>query len=153
MNPYEKILGVLNTNSVKYQVLDHEPVYTSEDAARVRGLSMESGAKSLLLKTKDNFILVVISGSKKIDSKKLKMLLGVKEVRFATPDEVEVKMGCKVGACYPLGSIASLKTYLDSSLLSQPKISFNPGVHNKSIKLKLNDYITLEDPEIIDTSA
>jgi len=111
VNPYEDIIGVLRANSINFEELDHEPVYTSEDAAKVRGLSVEAGAKSLLFKAKDKFVLVVLSGSKRVDSKKLKRLLAVKEIRFATPAEVNNKMGCIVGACYPFGSIAHLQTY------------------------------------------
>jgi Ala-tRNA(Pro) deacylase len=153
VNPCQDIIGVLKANSVDFEELDHEPVYTSEDAAKVRGLTMESGAKSLLLKTNDKFLLVVIAGNKKLDSKKLKRTLNVKKIRFANSDEVENKMGCKVGACYPFGGIAHLDTYLDNSLLNQFKISFNPGVHHKSIKIKLNDYLRIEKPHIIDVSA
>jgi Ala-tRNA(Pro) deacylase len=67
VNPCQDIIGVLKANSVDFEELDHEPVYTSEDAAKVRGLTMESGAKSLLLKTNDKFLLVVIAGNKKLD--------------------------------------------------------------------------------------
>lgn len=152
MNPYEDIIGVLRANSINFEELDHEPVYTSEDAAKVRGLSVEAGAKSLLFKAKDKFVLVVLSGSKRVDSKKLKRLLAVKEIRFATPAEVNNKMGCIVGACYPFGSIAHLQTYLDKSLLNQSSISFNPGIHNKSIKIKLSDYLAVENPHKVDIS-
>jgi Ala-tRNA(Pro) deacylase len=153
MIPYEAIIGLLKAKSIKFEELNHEPVYTSEQAARVRGLSLDSGAKSLLLKSKDHFVLVVVSGGKKIDSKKLKIALGTKKLRFATPAEVKDEMKCEVGACYPFGSIVKLDTYLDSSLLSQKHISFNPGVHNKSIKLKLNDYLLIEKPSLLDVSA
>jgi len=153
VSPYEDIIGVLKANSIEYKELDHEPVYTSEDAAKVRGLSLESGAKSLLLKAKDRFILVVLPGSRKIDSKKLKNILNTKELRFANPAEVKNKMGCIVGACYPFGSIAHLETYLDNSMLGQSNISFNPGLHHKSIKIKLNDYLIIEKPQMVDISA
>lgn len=61
MNPYEDIVGMLRANSVVYTETGHEPVYTSEQAAKVRGLSLESGAKSLLLKANSGFVLIVLS--------------------------------------------------------------------------------------------
>ena len=153
MSSYEAITSLLNANSVNYQELDHDPVYTTEDAAKIPGLTLESGAKSMLLKTKNKFILIVMSGSKKLDSKKLKKALGVKEIRFATPAEVKDQMGCIVGACYPFGSIANLETYLDKSLLDQSSISINPGLHDKSLILKLSDFVLVEKPQIVDVSA
>ncbi len=153
MNPYESIIGVLKANSIDYLEIDHDPVYTSVEAAKVRGLSLDEGAKSLLLKAKDKFILVVLSGSKKLDSKKLKKVLGVKDIRFASPAEVKDKMGCVVGACYPFGSVVQLETYLDNSLLAQSNISFNPGLHHKSVKIKLSDYLLVEKPLRVDVSV
>jgi len=83
MRPYDKITELLRAHHINYQELDHEPVYTSQEAARIRGLSLDEGAKSLLLKTKHKFVLVVLAGSKKLDSKKLKNILSVKDLRFA----------------------------------------------------------------------
>ena len=153
MNPYETIINVLKANSVNFTELEHEPVYTSEQAARVRGLSIDSGAKSLLLKANDNYYLIVLSGSKRLDSKKFKQLFGIKKFRFATPDEVKAKMQCNIGACYPLGSIVNLDTYIDKSLNNQSFISFNPGRHDKSIKMDLKDYLMIENPKKIDVSV
>ena len=153
MNSYEAITSLLKTNSVKYKELEHDPIYTTEDAAKVPGLFLESGAKSMLLKAKDKFVLVVMSGDKKLDSKKLKKVLGIKDLRFASPAEVKDKMGCIVGACYPFGSIANLETLLDKSLLDQSEISINPGLHHKSILLNIEDFVMVEKPQIVDVSA
>ena len=153
VNCYEDIINALKTNSVDYQEIDHDPIYTTQESSNITGLSLEEGAKCLLLKTKDNFILVVLAGGNKLDSKKLKKALGIKDIRFATPAEVKDKLGCIVGACYPLGSIASLATYLDKSLLSQPNISFSPGRHDKTIKLKTDDYLRIEKPQELDIAA
>lgn len=153
MKPYEAILEVLAANAVAYEELDHEPVYTSQQAANVSGLSLNAGAKSLLLKADDSFVLIVISGSQRLDSKKLKIALGAKKLRFATAGEVSAKMHCEIGSCYPFGSIINLKTYVDKSLLSQQSISFNPGLHTKSVKLSLRDYLLIEKPQEIAVSA
>ncbi|HUD08246.1 MAG TPA: YbaK/EbsC family protein [Candidatus Saccharimonadales bacterium] len=152
MNPYDAIIKLLKDNLINFEVLEHEPVFTSEQAAKVRGLSLDSGAKSLLLKADKNFILVVLPGSRKIDSKKLKTKLGVKNLHFASPEDVELFMHCKIGACYPFGSVTKLDTYIDESLLDQASISFNPGVHTKSIKMDLADYLKIENPKRIDAT-
>ena len=72
MNPYDAIIKLLKDNLINFEVLEHEPVFTSEQAAKVRGLSLDSGAKSLLLKADKNFILVVLPGSRKSIPKNLK---------------------------------------------------------------------------------
>jgi len=149
-NPYEAILRVLDGAHIQYERLEHEPVYTSEQAAAVRGLSLQQGAKSLLFKTKHGFVLVVVPGDKRVDSKKLKKHLGVSDVRFASPDEVKEQMGCEIGSCYPLGTVAGLRTIVDKSLGANEVISFNPGSHTVSIKMSYADYQRAARPELAD---
>jgi Ala-tRNA(Pro) deacylase len=152
VTPYEKIISFLKEHAITYSEIKHEPVYTSEQAANVRGMSMESGAKSLLLKAENDFVLVVLPGDKRVDSKLLKTYLSMKKIRFATPDEVEKVMGCQIGACYPFGNLIGIRTLIDTSMIANKEIFFNPGVHNKSIKMKWTDYQSVVKPELVSVS-
>ena len=149
-NPYLAIQNFLKQSHIEYESIEHEPVYTSEQAAKIRGISLKQGAKSLLLKAKNEFILAVLPGDKRLDSKKLKTLLGVKDLRFASPEEVKEIMGCEIGACYPFGNLIGIKMVIDNSLAVNDIISFNPGVHHVSIKLKWSDYNFSVKPDLED---
>lgn len=152
MNPYKEIINLLKINNISYKETEHEPVYTSKQAAKVRGESESKGAKSLLLKSENDFILIVLSGNRKLDSQKLKKLLGIKKLRFAIPEEVKEKMGCEVGACYPFGNIIDLPTYVDDSLSKNDIIVFNPGLHTHSIELRWQDFSSMVKPKIVNIS-
>lgn len=147
-NPYNAIIELLKNNHIEYETLEHEPVFTSEQAAKIRGTSLKQGAKALLLKADGEFILTVLPGDRRMDSKKLKALLLVRDVRFATPEEVEKTMRCKIGACYPFGNLIGVRMIVDPSLGENKIISFNPGVHDKSLKMKYKDYVKVTDPEL-----
>ena len=158
-SPYDKIVDLLKSNEGQYSEIVHEAVYTSEEAAKVRGVSASCGVKSLVLKAKTGFVLAILPGDKKLDSKKFKKLPGIKDFRFATPEEVREIMGCEIGACYPFsrfsreagfGSIAKLPMYADKSLSESVEIYFNPGVHTKTIKMAWEDLKNLEKPIIAD---
>ncbi len=146
------ILRFLNKNNIFYQVIDHEPIFTMENTTEIPGLNLEQGAKSLLLRSKDMFMLIVIRGDKKLDSKKLKKLLQIKDLRFATPEEVKIIMKCEVGCCFPFGNLISVQMIVDKHLDENEIISFTPGVHTKSIKMKWSDYIKLMRPTLCDVS-
>ena len=47
---FHEVSALLERYGVPLTVLKHEPVYTSEEAARVRGAPLASGAKVLLVK-------------------------------------------------------------------------------------------------------
>jgi len=151
-SPYQKIVKLLKTNDIFYQDTEHEPVYTSAQAAEIRGISASQGAKALLLKCESGFILALLPGDRKLDSRKLKDLLNVKGLRFAFPKEVKDIMGCEIGACYPFGNLINLPTYADNYLSTNDTVSFNPGVHTRSIEMKWKDLYMLVKPKMVDIS-
>ena len=101
VSAFDKIKTFLDENNVSYEFKEHEPVRTSEEAATVRGDDIRIGAKAMVLKADNDFLMVVLSAAKKIDSKTLKEILGVKKLRFATPEEVMEKTGCIPGGVPP----------------------------------------------------
>ena len=152
--PYEAIIRLLDETHTAYEQFEHEPVFTSEETAAVRGVSTSRAAKALLFKAKEgNFVLVVLPGDKRADSRKLKDYLHTKSIRFATPEEVEEQMGCKVGSCYPLGVVAGLRTLVDASLAQNEEIFFNPARHDVSLKMRYVDYLQLAQPEVVSLAS
>jgi len=150
MEPFQVIIDLLNQKEIKYELVQHPPVFTCEQAANIRGTTLHQGAKTLLLKVDTNFILAVMPGDKRLDSKKLKSYLHAKNLRFATPDEVKNQMGCEIGACYPFGNVIDIEMVVDPSLSQNQQISFNPGVHDRSIIMKYPDFISIVSPKIVD---
>jgi len=46
------IRKLIAQNSIPFEVSEHEPVYTSEQAAKVRGVELRTGVKALVFRTK-----------------------------------------------------------------------------------------------------
>ena len=151
-SPYEEIVNLLRINNARYGETDHQPVYTSKQAAKVIGVLENQIAKSLLLKCGNDFILAVLLGDRKLDNEKLKKLLKIRKFRFATPEEVKSKMGCEVGACYPFGNLIGLSTVVDKSLSKNKILFFNPGLHNITIEIEWRDYYSVVKPQMVDIS-
>src|SRR5215813_8054333 len=110
---FERLETWLRRQGVAFTVLRHEPVFTSEQAAAVRGTSLASGAKALIIKAKDQFFLMVLPADRKLDSRQARTLLGVKALRFATREEVESLTGLQPGSIPPFGTLFGLPTYCD----------------------------------------
>src|SRR3989338_8260014 len=103
MSLFQKIRDFLNQHQIPYTIIEHLPTPTSEDSARLRGEPLKIGAKALVLKTDDSFLMAVIPADRQLDTKKLKKLLHTRNLRFATPDELREKTGCEKGAVPPFG--------------------------------------------------
>jgi|SRR3989344_2824336 len=144
---FERIVKLLEDNQVGYELLEHEPAFTSEQAAKVRGTNLASGAKALIFKADKKPIMIVIPGDKRVEIRKFKNQFGIKDLAFAKPEEVEqITEGVKVGAVHPFGNLHYLPVYVDRALGKIRMIVFNAGLHNKSIKMAYKDYERLTKP-------
>ncbi len=150
MEVFDKILDLLEKNKIDYELKEHEPSYTSEESAKNRGEDLKIGAKALILKINEEFIMCVISAVKKINSKKLKLILKNKNLRFANINEVKEITKCVPGSVPPFGDLFNLEILIDKSLLENEFIAFNAGLLTKSIKMKKDDYLKLVDGKICD---
>ncbi len=152
MSVLENLKKFLNDNNVSYECWTHEPVYTSEQAAKVRGTSLESGAKAMVFRSEGRYFMVVISGDKKIDFKKVKKIICSDSLSLATAQEVLNVTGCAVGSVPPFGNLANIPVYLDKSIERSPIINFNAGRHDTSISMSLQDYKRVVKPIIVDVA-
>src|SRR5437588_7600993 len=100
---FERLQEKLMAAGVAFRVSHHAPVYTSEEAAAVRGVPLSSGAKALVVKAGDAFCLLVVPADRKLDSKKARAALGVKALRFASREEVEQLTGLVPGSIPTFG--------------------------------------------------
>jgi Ala-tRNA(Pro) deacylase len=143
---FERIEEWLLRENVPFAVEHHAPVYTSEQAAAVRGTSLASGAKALVVKAGNRFVMCVVPANRKLDNRKTRQSFRVNELRFATPEEVLELTGLHSGSIPPFGSLFKLPTYCDPTLAACRHINFNAGDHCISIQMAYADYANLEKP-------
>jgi len=149
--PYieKNIKRILAEKNIEFEEFQHEAVYTSEQAARVRGLkSAKAGIKSMIFKTETGrFILVLNPGDSKVDTKKIAKMEKAKYLSIAKPEEVEKITGVPIGCVAPFGLKTKLKTYLNEELLKSEYLYFNPGLHTKTVEIRATDLLqVLENP-------
>ena len=143
----KRIKQILIEKNIPFEEFEHEAVYTSEQAAAVRGLgSAKEGIKSMIFGTEaGKFILVLNPGDKKIDTKKIARLEKVNRLFLAAPEKVEKIAGIPIGCVAPFGLKTKLKTYLNEQLFENEYLYFNPGSHTKTIKIKAADLLKILD--------
>lgn len=138
---------------VQFRSLHHEPTPTSEDSARVRGEDLKTGAKALLLRCEERFALFVLSAARRLDSKKLKKVLNVKNLRFATPEELLELTGLVPGAVPPFGEpVLPFPLYIDESIVELDRVAFNAGSLTTSVIMNREDYQRLAGGTVLSFS-
>jgi Ala-tRNA(Pro) deacylase len=147
MSLEERIQSILEDKGIAYAVFDHEPVYTNPTMAEALGVSEAETVKSLVVKTKEgNLAVVVLPGDARMEWKRAAAGLGTKKVSFAKPEVVAEQVGCDVGCVPPFGHLVSLPVAMDPSLASGGQLYFNPGRHDRSYRLRGEDLVAACEP-------
>ncbi|MCC7290226.1 aspartate--tRNA ligase [bacterium] len=147
----KSIKAKLDNLEIKYDYLEHAEVRTSEEAAKVRNVPLEYGAKAMVLASKEyenKLAMVVIPGDKLLDLEKVKKALG-EEFDVAPKELVEKRTGIKMGGVPPFGRLFGIEVYMDGSFWSKEKSAFNCGRRDASIIMNANDLIKAVQPNKI----
>ncbi|ETX01506.1 YbaK/EbsC family protein [Candidatus Entotheonella palauensis] len=148
MTVLDRLVQRLETRGIPFKLLHHEPVYTSEEAAQVRGTTLASGAKALICKADDRFIMVVMPADRRMASRRMRRHESIRSLRFASREEVAELTGLQPGSIPPFGSLFNLPTWCDHRLAEQSTINFNAGDHSVSISMAYTDYAAEEQPKL-----
>ena len=145
---FERIRDLLARHAVPFDVLRHGPVYTSQQAADVRGTPLSSGAKALICRGDEHLVMFVIPADRKLASGEARRAQGWRKLRFASREEVEQRTGLQPGSIPPFGSLFGLPTLCDRRLGQNEIINFNAGDHQVSVSMRYEDYLRVEKPQL-----
>lgn len=148
MSVLEQLTSALSAASIPFSQTHHAPVYTSAEAAAARGTTLHSGAKALIVKCGEQFVMIVLPADMALDTKLVTQLMGSKKLRFGTKEEVLEITGLTPGSIPPFGSLFKLSTVCDERLEENEFINFNAGSHSDSIQMTYENYIRFESPRI-----
>ncbi len=96
--------------------------HTAQDAAAAIGCDVAQIVKSLVFLAAGDPVIVLVSGSDRVDESKLAAVLGVASVRRATANEVRDATGFAVGGVPPFGHKVPVPVVVDSGLLRHAEV-------------------------------
>ncbi len=132
----QKVIKFLERAKVKYEPIEHKTVYTAHDKAATLRVLEKIVGKTLVMKFDRNVGLVLIPANKNLDKVKFKKIAKAKKVDFVKEAWMKKNLkGVKVGAIPAFGNLFKLPTFVEKSLLRNPKIILNSGDYNFSIKI------------------
>ncbi len=138
-------LHVQNVLGGKFAVVEFDQsTKTSADAAAAVNCQVGQIAKSIVLKTVKNPrpVLVITSGTNRVDEKKITALLGEK-VKSADADFVLANAGVPPGGVPPVGHKVAPIVVLDQDLRQYKVIWAAAGTPNAVFKLTWDDLVSL----------
>jgi len=115
----QKVQNALNSSGYQFTVIEFvESTRTAQEAAERIGCTLGQIVKSMIFKgqTSGNPILVLTSGSNRVDEKSISKYVGEPIVR-ADAEFVRAVTGFAIGGVPPFGHTQRMETYLDEDLL------------------------------------
>lgn len=149
---FERITELLNSQNIVFKVIEHEPIDGSAaGSSAISGTNPEAGAKTLVMMVDGvKPIMAVLRGPDRVSRNGIKKLTGSRDVRMATPEEVERITLAELGTLPPIGSLFGIETYVDKHLLEESEIVFGTGLRTKSIILNTDAFRKVINPIVGD---
>ena len=117
-DPVERVKVFLEASGCKAGIIHSEnTIFTVGDASRTVGAPPEQILKSLLLITHEGeWALALMSGSNRVNDKKVKRALGTTRVRMGTAEAIRAFSGFEPGGVPPVGYPTPPRALLDADL-------------------------------------
>jgi prolyl-tRNA editing enzyme YbaK/EbsC (Cys-tRNA(Pro) deacylase) len=146
----KQILNHLEKNNTRYEIIAHRKVYTAFDASQTLKVHPQEIAKSLILQIKKDFYIVILGANKNLDFSKIakKFKIAQKDIKIPSEKILINKFKIKPGSAHVFGSIYKIPTIIDKSFSTLKTAIFSSGSFKESFKIKLKDYLKLEESEV-----
>ena len=122
--------------------------YTYEDrggtsvSARELHVDEHMVIKTLVMEDEEKRPLIILMhGDRQVSTKNLARTLGVKSINPCDPQVAQKHTGYLVGGTSPFGTRKSLKVFMESSIMSLPKILINAGKRGLLAEMTPDDLI------------
>lgn len=147
----QKFINFLKSNNLDFKIHDFDEfTHTAIQAATALNCDVSQIAKSLIFKSdSDQPILVIASGSNRVDTTKIASLLG-QSIDKADADFVKEKTGYTIGGVPPFAFPAKIITFIDEDLLKYKTIWAAAGTNNSVFPLTPNDLIEISQGQVAD---
>jgi Ala-tRNA(Pro) deacylase len=148
---YTKLIDLLDSHGVRYQLIDHPPEGRTHLASKLRGHALPQAAKCMVVEVEfagrgSEYILAVVPGHTRVDLEAVRAMRGGSHAVLAPRAIAERMAGSVSGSIVPFSFHDNLRLVADPSLASAEKLYFNAGRLDRSVAIRASDYFSLAGP-------
>lgn len=150
----DAIHDLLDEHGIDYEVHEHPRAVTASRLAEAEDVSGWDVAKPVLVSVGGELAMLVVPGPVYVDLDKASDVLGHNEVSLAGEGEFAARFpDAETGAEAPFGSPYDIPVFLDEQLRARERMVCRDSSHTRTITLAMADYISVEQPEIVDIAT
>ncbi len=147
MELYERVEEKLKELNIDFQIVEHEPATTTEQAdSFIEGIEgVRTKTMFLTNKKKTEFYLVIMDDSKRLDMDKFQEIISAKQIKMASESNLFEKLRLPSGVVSPFGLLNNrdkdIRVFFDKEIMDEKRMSFHPNTNEKTIFLATDDLI------------
>jgi Ala-tRNA(Pro) deacylase len=150
---YDRLISLLDSASVDYKLIDHEPEGTTEAVSALRGHAVSEAAKCIVLRVKvdrhtTRHVLAVVPGDRRVDLDAVKALYAARYVGFSDAETAERLAHAVPGTVLPFSFDPELELLADPDVITLPRLYFNAARLDRSLSLSGPDYERVAQPRV-----
>lgn len=151
MDLYFKVEEKLKELGMNFELVEHEPALTTEQAdSFIEGIEgVRTKTMFLTNKKKTEFYLLIMDDMKRLDMDRFKEIVEQKQIKMASENSLMEKMMLPPGVVSPFGLLNNedkdIKVYIDKEIINEDRMSFHPNTNEKTIFIKTGDLIKFLD--------
>ncbi len=144
----QEIYDFLNAEEIEFEATEHQAVYNMEELDALALPYPDRDAKNLFVRDdkKRNYYLITVKGDKKVNLKEFRKAHGLRNLSFASAEDLMAIMGLIPGAVTPLGLLndeeRKVILYLDQEF-GDGLIGIHPNDNTATVWLKAGDLAEL----------
>lgn len=138
----------LTEHGICYEVTEHKAVFNMEELDSVELPYPELDAKNLFVRDdkKKNYYLITVKGDKRVNLKEFRKAHGLRNLSFASPEDLMSIMGLTPGSVTPLGLLNDKEHkvcfYLDADF-TDSLMGIHPNENTATVWIKSTDLIRI----------
>ncbi|MFC2075123.1 aminoacyl-tRNA deacylase [Bdellovibrionota bacterium] len=144
-----KLRECLEKERISFEEMSHKEAFTAQQVAQAQHVSGDQLVKVVVVKHGENYSLLALPATFRVELSKLKNIFPEGDIRLATEYELgSLFPDCQIGAMPPFGNLYNVETWADEAIQKDQEIIFQSGDHSSTIKMKYSDWEQLVHPHI-----
>ena len=146
----QEVYAFLKSQNIPFEITEHKAVFNMEELNSVELPYPSADAKKLFVRDdkKKNYYLITVHGDKRVDLKEFRKAHGLRNLSFASAEDLFAILQLTPGSVTPLGLLNDpdnkVKFFLDKGFLEEPGlIGVHPNDNTATVWLKTADLLRL----------
>ena len=145
MDAYQQVANKLHELGITFDVVEHPPAFTTEQAdSYIEGMEgVRTKSMFLTNRKKTQYYLLIMDDKKRLDMDDFKVQVGADRIRMASLESLAEKMNLPAGTVSPFGLLNNeekdIQVYFDKEIINEERMTFHPNTNEKTIFISTQD--------------